>query len=513
VAHLLLTTTLARRRELAVRSTLGAGPGRLAGQLVSEGLVLSLAGGALGCLIASWLVELTVHLMPWNLPRLESVTVDGRALLFALLVSVVTGVAVAAAPAVFAGRMPPLRGLRSAGLAGGPLHRSRLQQGLVAIQVAIALVLLVGGGLLFRSLVLLENRDPGFDLRPVHTFFLNLPETRYPDESRRRQAVSELLAELGEVAPAAVGTNLPISGSNMTFGFEVVGGETLGGEATREPRFAEYHAVSPDYFRVLGIPLLAGRAFRPEDDERGQPVALVNREFAARVFPGVDAVGRRLVVQNSDTEREIVGVVDDVRHFGLDQGAIPEVYVPFAQEPWPFFHTVVRAGREAPAAAERLRSAVWRVDPYLPVDEVATLERKVSQTLVPRTFQTRLVTIFAVLALVLMASGLYAVLSSALQQRLQEVGIRMSLGARRESILAIFLRQGLVLTACGVAAGLGGIWLLAPTLEAHLFEVRPTDPLVLAVLTGLLGLIALCASLVPALRAARKDPAALLRHR
>lgn len=204
-------------------------------------------------------------------------------------------------------------------------------------------------------------------------------------------------------------------------------------------------------------------------------------------------------------------MVDAVRHFGLDRGVVPEVYVPFAQEPWPFFHTVVRGGEEG--AAERLRSAVWRVDPHLPVDDVQTLEQRVARTLAPRTFQTRLVAAFAVLALVLMASGLYAVLSNALQQRLQEVGIRMSLGARRQTILGTFLRQGLVLTGLGAVVGLAVIALLSSTLDRYLFQVEATDPVLLGGLTALLGAIALVACLVPSLRAARQDPATLLRQR
>ncbi len=509
VANLLLARSVSRQREMAIRGALGAGRQRLVDQLLTESMVLALAGGGLGALFAMWSVDVLVRWMPSSIPRLHEVAVDPRALGFTAVLTLAVGVLAGLVPAFSTARVELVGSLRESGLAaaGSPFRLRRL---LVVAETAISLVLLVCAGLMLRSFVQLRAVDPGF--RPdAATISLFLPASRYAEAERKAAFERELLGRLRAlpgVESAALGTNLPLSGSNMTFGFSLPG----------EPEFpagdrptAEYHATSPHYFRTLGIPLRRGRSFSPDDGGDAPPVALVNAAFGRRFFPGRDPVGRRLATAYDGVEREIVGVVGDVRHFGLDSGTQPEVYVPYAQNPWPFFTVVLRAAAGTTVSAAAWRDAVWEIDPSLPVEAIGSQEGQVAALLSPMRVQMVLLGLFGSAALLLTMLGLYGVISYSFRQRTREIGIRVALGALRRDILRHFLAQGLRLTLVGTAIGLLGSLAVTRLLSGFLYGVGPRDPMTFVGTAALVAAVGIVACWHPAERAASVDPVVALR--
>ena len=513
VANLLLARAATRRGEIAVRAALGAGRGRLIRQLLTESLLLSSLGGALGLVLGTWAVDLIKALQPGTLPRVQSLAVDGRVLLFTFLVSVVTGLLFGAAPGLLLSRAS-LQGTLQQGGRGvrGRLSR-RMRGALVAAQVAMSLVLLVAAGLQIRSLERLLAVDPGFEPADVLTFKVNLPDRRYPDEASQvafyDRAVADLAALPGVVSAAAV-TSVPVSDDDLIFSFTVEGRPPAPPE---EERSANWYAVSPDYFKTLRIPLVRGRLFTTADAGTAPRVALINETMARRIFPGQDPLGQHLIMSvDGKVVREIVGVVGDVRHYGLDQPVTMQMYEPCAQRPWDAMTILLRAAARPDTLAPAARRAILAIDPGQPVSDVRTLQGIVDLSTAQRRFTLVLLALFALVALVLASVGLYGVVAYSVTQRTHEIGVRMALGAQRGEILALVLRQGMGMTLWGLLAGLLGAAGLARLMSGLLFGVSARDPITFAVTVLILTAVALGATWVPARRATRVEPTSALRY-
>ncbi|HEX8501478.1 MAG TPA: ABC transporter permease [Pyrinomonadaceae bacterium] len=522
VANLLLARAASRRREVALRMALGAGRWRVVRQLLTESLMLAAAGGALGLLLAFWGVDLLVALNPGGLPRLENVALDGRVLGFTLLVTLLTGVAFGLTPALrtagddFSGALKE-GGPRAAG--GG----RRLRAALVVSEVALSLVLLVGAGLLVRSFWRLMQVDPGFDARGVLTFRLRLPDAKY------REA-AQIAAFMGE-AKRRVGGLPNVRSVSLTTGFPFGRADDNSYllEGQPEPRRpdewaqANRYSVDEDYHRTLGIMLLAGRHFGAQDAADSPQAVIVDDAFVRRNFPGgspADALGRRLRFGGDDEPwREIVGVVRHVRQNALEDEGRVQIYRPWTQigAKWAADFTramdvVVKTSDDPATLVAAVKREVQAIDREQPLGNVHTLEELVAQSVAPRRFNLLVLGLFAGVALLLGAVGLYGVLSYAVAQRTREIGIRVALGAGSGDILRLVVGHGMLLALVGVAAGLAGSLALTRLMEGLLYGVSAADPVTYATLTGFLLLVALLACLLPARRATRVDPMVALRY-
>jgi putative ABC transport system permease protein len=513
VANLLLARAATRRGEIAVRAALGAGRGRLVRQLLTESLLLSTLGGGLGLVLGTWAVDLFKALQPGTLPRVQSLAVDGRVLFFTLLISLLTGLLFGAVPGVLLSRASLQGTLREGGRGvRGRLSR-RMRGALVAAQVAMSLVLLVAAGLQIRSLARLLAVEPGFDPADVLTLKVSLPDRRYPDDARQAAFYERALADLAAlpgVASAAAVSAVPISDDDLIFSFTVEGRPPAPPE---EARSANWYAVSPDYFRTLRIPLRRGRLFSGADTAMSPRVALINETMARRIFPGQDPLGQRLRMGVDDkVVREIVGVVGDVRHYGLDQPVTMQLYEPCAHRPWDAMTFLLRAAERPDTLAPAARRAILAIDPGQPVSEVRTLQAIVDLSTAQRRFTLVLLALFALVALVLASVGLYGVVAYSVTQRTHEIGVRMALGAQRGEILALVLRQGMGMALWGVLAGLLGAAALARVMSGLLFGVSARDPITFATTVLILTTVALGATWLPARRATRVEPTSALRY-
>ncbi|AHG87930.1 permease [Gemmatirosa kalamazoonensis] len=514
VANLMLGRVAERRHDFALRAAIGAGRRRLVRQALTESVVLALLGGALGVALAWAGVKLLLALEPANLPRLSAIRVDGVVLAFALGVSLVTGLLFGVVPARMLARSDPIGTLREAGRgAVGTGRRRGLAAGLTVTEVALALVLLVGAGLLLRSFAKLTGVAPGFDPRHVVAGLVELPKARYPDDASRRRAFDELLrraAAVPGVEVAALGSDLPVnSGWQTTVTFE--------GVTFREgnPPLLDATLASTGFFRALRVKLLEGRTFEPADDASHPRVAVVSARVARRVFGASSAVGRRIKQGPRESDAPwitIVGVVDDVRNDGLATEPRGTLYFPFDQSPgsssWVIVRTTLPAGRVVPA----LRRELAAIDRDLPLSEVQTLEDALSRTVSQPRFSMLMLTIFAGAALLLAAVGLYGVIATGVAQRQREISVRIALGARPRSVVRWVVGQSLRLTVVGIAIGAAAAYASGRVLASLLYEVRPTDPPVFVAVAVLLAAVAVVAALVPAMRAARTDPAAVIRE-
>jgi putative ABC transport system permease protein len=510
VANLLLARATARAREIAVRAALGASRARIVRQLLTESVLLSLAAGALGLLLAQTGLEALLSLAPEALPRAEAIAVDGRSLAFALALAAATGVGFGLAPAFQATRVDLQETLRQTGRGtSAGRARQRLRGALVVGQVAIALVLLAGAGLLMRSFVRLQGVDPGFNPRDAVMTGVFLPRALYAGPARyaafAQQSLDRIAAVPGVEAVAVAG-NIPFT-DPAPRSFSIEGRPP----ATGLP-VAHHSIVSPDYFRAMGIPLRRGRAFDARDSGDAPRVAIINEAVARRFFPDDDPLGKRLRLGGS-AEREIVGVAGDVKPGKLDAAVTLQTYEPYAQNPQFDFTYVVRGSRAAidGGLSTAIRGAIAGLDPELPVYEPRPLTALVGDSIARQRFAMTLFAIFSAVALVLAALGLYGVVSYTVVQRTQEIGIRVALGARTADVLGLVLRQGGRLVGLGLAVGLAGALLLTRLLEKLLFGVSAHDPLTFAAIAGLLSLAAALACLLPARRAARVDPMTALR--
>jgi len=514
VGNLLLARAAARKREVAVRSALGASRGRLGRLWVVECLLLSGTGAALGVVFASWGVALLRVLAPSGAPRLDDVSVDGRVLAFTAGVALFSALLLAVATVRSAAGREPAGALRAAeGRVTSGRAARRFRGGLVAAQVSLALVLLVGAGLLVRSLARLLAVDPGFDPAHVATTHIALPELTYPQPDRQAAFWNQLLERLRArpgIQVAGVVTFLPLAGLGAATGFTVVGQPppAPGRGPTTDIRIAD-----PGFFRAMRIPLLRGRLFTSADAPGATEVAVVNETLARRTWPGEDPIGKRVKVSwaHPDAEVTIVGVVGDVRYQGLDAIVRPALYYDVDQEPSSEMNVVLRSTAMPAALAGELRAIVRELDAELPVAEVTTMHETVAESTLSRRFPMQLLALFAGLALLLAAIGIYGVLAYTVRLRTREIGVRLALGARPESVVRMIVATGLAYVLAGVAVG-GVIALTASSvLRGLLYGTGPADAATYLVVTVLLVAVALLASWLPARRVAKVDPVVALR--
>jgi putative ABC transport system permease protein len=516
VANLLLARAAGRRKEFAVRAALGAGRGRLISQFITESLLLSGTGGLLGLAIGKWGVDLLLIWAANFLPRSSEVGLDGRVIIFTLAVSVLTGVLFGLAPALRVSRGDLYEDLKEGGRAGeGPRH-GRLRQVLVVAEIALALVLLAGAGLLLRSFWQLQKLDTGMRTDGVMTLRLSLPEAKYGTSATIVSFYQQLLERVGTipgVETAGLINMLPLLQSGFNGGINVVGRPQFG---PNESPLVEYRAASPNYFRALGIPLVSGRYFSDGDRAEAAPIVIINQTLARALFPSEEAIGKQLtsgVISNTAT---IVGVVGDVRQSGLTTPPRPELYLSYAQAGSMIqtANLVVRASGDPQTVTNlvgAIRGAVREVDPAQPIFGLRTMDEVLSLAVAGQQLNMLLLGLFAALAVVLAGVGIYGVMSYTVSQSTREIGVRLALGAQGGDIVKLIVGQGAVLTGIGIVIGLGASVALAQLITTLLYGVSASDPLTYGAMVVLLGGISLLACYLPARRATRVDPIIALR--
>ena len=511
VGNLMLARGAAREREIAIRAALGASRARVIRQLLTESALLAVAGSALGLLFAFWLLNLFIGLSPQAVPRFDEIGIDRTVLGFTLGVAVLTALVFGLVPAWHISKTNLNHSLKEAGKgAASGLHGGRLRSGLVVAEMALALMLLVGGGLLMKSFVLLQRVDPGFHPDHVLTLRLFLNRARYPEQTQIRTYYTQLLDRLqtlpGTQAVAAIST-LPLSGNNTDSSFLIEGRPK---PPPNQSPVAWFSSVTPGYFHSMGMRLTKGRVFTDSDTEKSPRVVIISEAMARRYWPNEEPLGKR--IGSPEAWREIVGVMADVKHFSLDTEMPPAMYFPARQVPARGMNLVVRTAGEPLAIAPALRSEIWASDRNMAIAGVQTMDDLVSSSIAQQRFILLLLGCFAGLALVLAAIGIYGVMSYAVTQRTHEIGIRMALGARAGNVLALVLRNGMFLALIGAAIGLGGALAITRLMAGLLFGVTPTDALTFASVTVGLIVVALLACYLPARRATKVDPLVALRY-
>jgi len=517
VANLLLARGQVRAREIAVRKAVGASQARLARQVITEALVLAAAAACVGVLLARWLTVAMVRTAP-GIPRLDELRLDPTVLAFTAAVSILTAVVFGSLPALEHARRDVSANLQGDRAARTPMRRA-VRATLVAAQVALALVLLIGAGLLIQSFSRLTRVPAGINPDHVLTMRVSIPVDGYEERERAVGFYEQLLDRFRAVPGvrfAGAVTNLPLGNPIGDWDFYLPG-ETPGPHGSDRP--ADWQVVTPGYFEAMGVPLLRGRLPVAADRADAPPVVVINETLARTYFSGRDPIGQQIRMSGDDRSwMTIVGIVADVRHEGLDTPANSQVYLPHAQFK-PFwrdttvrtFALVVRTDGDPQAAASALRASVRAINPNVPVAQAMTMEQVVDRSVAPRRLQTQLLAVFAAVALVLAIVGTYGVLAYQITERTREFGVRMAVGAGRADILRMVVRQGMAPAAAGVLIGLGGAALLTQLLTSLLFETRPLDPVTFAGTAAVLLVAALAACLVPARRATRVDPAVALR--
>jgi putative ABC transport system permease protein len=513
VSNLLLARGTARRRELALRAALGAGRARILRQLLTESVLLGLAGGAAGLLLALWGVRTIVTLAPAGLPRLAEIAPDPRALGFALVLSLVTGIVFGLAPAWRSSRTDLRAVFEDGDRVGGDARASRGRDALVVVEVALAVTLGVGAGLLARSFVSLVTLDPGFASERRLTAVVGFTGTPFADPARQPAFFRELLDRveaLPGVRRAALVNHLPIGGDMWGSRLTIDGAPAP--RPGEEPAAAQ-RVVSPGYFETMGIHIVRGRSFT-KDDRRA---VVVNESFARQYLAGRDPVGRRLKFGGGSSDRPwlaVVGVYRDTRQWRLTDRVTPEIYFPYANNPvdqWTQTTIVIETDVEPRSIAPGVQAAVWAIDPGLPVSPIRTMDEILADEVVGPRFAATLVGLFALLALVVATVGVYAVLSFAVARRARELGVRIALGARRGRVFGLVLGRGLLLVGSGLVAGLAGAAVGAHYVSALLFGVTPGDPATYAMTAVTVLAVSVAASAIPARRATRIDPISALR--
>jgi len=516
VANLLLARAMSRYKEMAIRSALGASRWRVVRQLLIESILLSMVGGAIGLLLAVWWSDLLIALGKDDIPRATHVSLDWRVLLYTFGISVFTGVLFGLAPAFHSAKTGLSETLKEGRGAGAGASKNRLRASLVVSEVAIAVVLLVGAGLLIKSLWRLNTVNPGLDPRNVLTFNVALPEVKYPSE-KQAQFFSNLKKQL-ESVPGVQSVSsvypLPLSGDRFSISFEIDGRPV----AKKDQPSADFFNVDPGYFRTMGIPLLKGRDFEDRDQHKSPPVIIVSETFVRQNFPGEDVIGKRIkpgisTFEDEETPwREIVGVVGDVKNRALNMEPRPVYYVPQAQIPFNQMIMVLKTNGDPHSFVKAGTKEVGTIDGDLAVFGVKTMEEYISRSVSTPRFNTTLLSIFAAVALVLTVVGLYGVMSYAVAQRTNEIGIRLALGAQTRDVLSLIIGQGLRLVLVGLAIGLLGAFALMRVISGLLFGVTAKDPMTFIIVSVVLAIIALLACYVPARRATRVDPLEALRY-
>ncbi len=518
VANLLLAKAAGRRREVAIRTALGAGRVRVLRQLLTESLLLGLVGGALGLLIAVWLTQLLIHFSPGNVPRLAESQLNTGVLAFGLALSLLTGVLFGLAPALEASKSDLNTDLKEGSRGAAAFRRSRLRSALVVAEVALSLVLLAGAGLLLRSFVKLRGVPMGFRPDHVLTLSVTLPQTRYQTKAQARSFFHEFIERtqaLPGVTSAAATTGLPLIGQ-----WTIVvtpEGKVATGKKSLDTAFFE--GVTPGFHHTLGISLEKGRLFTDADNDRTVAVAIINDAMARHYWPNQDPLGKRFKWGPAESSRSwitVVGVVSDVKQSDLAAEVKPGVYLPILQMPQESpmlgLNLAVRTASDPTVIISGLRNIVRSLDPEAPLFQVRTMEEVLSTSVAPRRFNMLLLAAFAGLALLLASIGIYGVMSYSVSQYTQEIGIRMALGARAADVLRLIIRQGMGLVLIGLAIGTAGALALTRVMSSLLFEVKPADPLTFASVSVLLAAVAFAANYIPARRATRVDPMIALRY-
>jgi putative ABC transport system permease protein len=512
VASLLLARGAARRREFAVRTALGAGRARLIRQLLTESLVLAAAGGLLALIVAYWGVEGLIAVAPESIPRLDDVRIDPRVMVFAVVISAGVGMLFGIVPAIQGARRDMTDALKDGGRSGTP--RTRTQNLLVVGEVALALMLLIGAGLMLASFARLRAVDTGFTVSNLVIVGVPLPQARYDNTAQARfyTQLYERLRENPLTTRSALGFPTPFGGSNAEGGYTIEGAPP---QARADRTVAQLGSVTPGYFQTMGIPVLRGRDVALTDTRDRPGVVVVDQTLAEREWPGQDPIGKRVAIGGDPTDPSswltVIGVVGNARRADLQAAPAPTIYLPHASFTLPYMGVVVRSEAGEVAIAAAVRAAVRGLDPELPVEEVQTLERVLERATGQPRFRALLIGAFAGTALLLCAVGLYGLISYTVAQRAPEIGVRLALGATPYQVGRLVLGHGLLLAAAGVALGLVGALAATRLLEGLLFAISATDPWVYGGLAALLLAIAALACSVPARRAMRVDPMTALR--
>jgi putative ABC transport system permease protein len=517
VANLLLARAATRQKELAIRAALGAGRRRLIRQMLTESLVLAAAGGAAGLLLAAWGIQALQALAPSNVPRLAGVRIDNAVILYTVFASLVTGVIFGVVPALqsagaTAGEFLSERGRSES---QGPRGR-RLRSAVAIAEVAVALVLVIGAGLLVRSFMAMNKVDLGFDPRGILVLRVDLPEARYPEDAQVTGFYKDLasrLAALPGVESVGLGSSVLLSALPQSASFNVQGRPPQDPNAHNAP--VPYDSITPEFFKTLRIPLRRGRLFTDADSPATERVVVVNESLVRRFFPNDDPLGKKVTFGDPADPRTqwltIVGVVGDTRRGGVDHATWSEVYYPLAQAPDRRMYALVRTSGDPLSLVRPGQAQVWAIDPNQPVASTRTVEGIIAESQANRRFTTLLLGLFSLVALALAAIGIYGVIAYSTAQRIPEIGVRMALGARRADVLAMVLKEGVTIGAVGLALGIAAALVLTRFLSGLLFGVGAHDPITFVALPLGLLLVAVLASLIPAARAVRVNPVVALR--
>jgi len=513
VANLLLVRAASRHKEIALRTALGASRLRIVRQMITESLLLAIFGGLLGVALASWGIDLLVALSADNLPPTAHVKIDATVLAFTVLISIITGLLFGIAPALRTIKLSVSDSLKEGGRGVGEgVSRNRTRSVLVVVESAVAVILLVGAGLLIRSLIKLQNVGPGFEAQNVLTMRLELPEKKYSMDKTSQFAtqfftdLERRVAGLAGVESVGFISELPMTGqpNDMPYRVEGRGGPT-------DFQFDDdFRRTSKGYFSTLGIPLLRGRNFTDQEVRESANVIIVSDLLVKQVFPNEEPLGKRLVLAMGEKSFEIIGVVGDVRHRALEAEPAPAMYLPTFDGGWR--NLVIRTKGDPTNLTAAVRREVRSIDPDQPIAEVKTMNEWLTTSVSAPRYRTLLLTLFALIALVLASTGIYGVMSYSVTQRTHEIGVRMALGARHFDVLKLIVRQGMGLVFIGVVIGILAAVALTRVLDSVLFDIRPKDPLTFTVVAVVLPLVALLACYIPARRATRVDPLIALRY-
>jgi putative ABC transport system permease protein len=511
VANLIMTRTAARDREIAIRRALGAGQLRLLRQMLTESILLGAVGGALGLLLATWGVRILLQFTPKDVPRLEGVGVDRWTLIFTVLASLLTGLLFGLAPAWHARALNLTGTLREGGRSiAGMTRIRRFRSALAIAEISLAVVLLIGSGLMLKSFQKLSEVNPGFNTDNLLTMAVSLQFIHYQDPARQvaffDQALEKIRALPGVVSAGAC-TSLPPTYIQQGMGFTIEGQAT---DSSKQPPSALYMPATPGYLEALGVPILRGRNVNSSDTSQSSGVVVINQTLARQFFNGEDPLGQR--VNLGGISRQIVGVAGDARYEGLGTDIGPQVYVPYSQSPFPGMRVVVRTSTDPISLIGSIRQQIESVDPEEGPTRVATMNQLLAESVAQPRFNAFLIGLFAILAFVLAAVGVYGVISYDVSQRTSEIGIRLALGAQVTDIYRLILKHGALLTFTGLLLGLAGAAGLTRFLTTLLFEVEPTDLATYAIVSGMIVLVSLAACVVPSRRATQVDPLEALRH-
>jgi putative ABC transport system permease protein len=513
---MMLARAAAREREIAIRVALGAGRMRLLKQVFAESVLLALIGGVGGVLLALWGVELLKTIGAQTVPRLHEVNIDLVVLGVTLAICVGTGIIFGLAPGLASSRPELTEALKEGGRSSTVgTRRNRLRNGLVIAEVALALVLLSGAGLLIKSFARLQNVNPGFNPRNALTFEVSLPKIQYPDDAsivRFNNEAQRRIAALPGVQAAGFSTILPLAGTNSDWSFAIEGLPSNNNSPSPDE---EKRQVSADYFRAIEAPLIKGRFFSDADKAEAPPVIIVNQTFAKKFWPKEEALGKRITFDDPKKDPKwitVVGIIGDIRHFGLDIDPKPEMYVPFAQSAHSTTIYVVRSNQDRQTLLSAIRREIQAIDPAVPLANIRSFENLIGDSVAPRRLSVVLLGVFASIAVLLASVGIYGVMSFLVVQRTHEIGVRMALGAQRSDVLKLVLVRSFKLISAGTIIGLIVAVMSTRTLQALLYSVSAFDTATFALVTVLLGAIALAASYLPAMRATRADPMVVLGH-